>query len=272
VGAQSSAGPSPPLPSGSCPDVVPSCLNTWLSSVPDCKDNTDFNCFCQSADFITDVYQCIASWESDSLIVQAAVYFLAGICAPHVGTNPAIVTACPSGVPIAPPPAAVVTPQPSQIVTTSYTTQTITSCPAGATVTAGGVATVLAAPSVLTVDVTLTTTVCPVCTQSASSQALPVQTLTVGSTTCTVPQVTFVTATNSGGPVVSLAQTAAATSPAGTSPAAPAATNPTSVSVAAANTATATYQPLQVTTNAAPGNAKAMGGWALALGALALAM
>jgi hypothetical protein len=257
------SAPSSIPSSGSCPPIVPSCLNTWLSDVPHCKDNTDHTCWCPSEQFITDVYGCLVSWEPDLSVVQSAVYWLAGLCQDFVGSNPAIVTGCPPGVTIAPPPTAAVTPAASQIITTEVILQTVTSCPAGQTVAVGGVTTVVQTPTILTIDITSTTTVCPVCTQTFSSAPVQnLQTITVGGTTCTVPNVSFVTTTVAGQQAVSLVQPTVTIVPSGSGSAAPppvaAATTPPTTpvttpvaAVTQGSNATATYQPLQATTNAA---------------------
>ncbi|EWG39700.1 hypothetical protein FVEG_02431 [Fusarium verticillioides 7600] len=74
------------------PDVVPSCLNTWIEYVADCKDNTDAACYCPSKDFVANVFECLyAHAENDDTVAQA-VSFFQGICAPYAGENPAIAT------------------------------------------------------------------------------------------------------------------------------------------------------------------------------------
>ncbi|KAF5679525.1 hypothetical protein FDENT_8673 [Fusarium denticulatum] len=74
------------------PDVVPSCLNTFLDYVADCKDNTDAACYCPSKDFVANVFECLyAHAENDDTVAQA-VSFFQGICAPYAGENPAIAT------------------------------------------------------------------------------------------------------------------------------------------------------------------------------------
>ncbi|KAF4338466.1 hypothetical protein FBEOM_7611 [Fusarium beomiforme] len=74
------------------PGVVPSCLNTFLDYVADCKDNTDAACYCPSKDFVSNVFECLyAHAENDDTVAQA-VSFFQGICAPYVPKNPAIAT------------------------------------------------------------------------------------------------------------------------------------------------------------------------------------
>ncbi|KAF4952573.1 hypothetical protein FGADI_6644 [Fusarium gaditjirri] len=74
------------------PEVVPSCLNTFLDYVADCKDNTDAACYCPSKDFVANVFECLyAHAENDDTVAQA-VSFFQGICAPYVEKNPVIAT------------------------------------------------------------------------------------------------------------------------------------------------------------------------------------
>lgn len=74
-----------------CPEVVPSCLNTWMFTVG-CKDNTDSACFCTDATFVKNVFTCMyAHGESDDVIAEAVTFFQ-GICAPQAPYNPAVVT------------------------------------------------------------------------------------------------------------------------------------------------------------------------------------
>jgi hypothetical protein len=90
VSSTSSApGPIETLP---CPAVVPSCLNTFLDMVGNCKSNTDTACFCPNADYVKAIFDCIyAHGETDAIILEAITYFQ-GICASHCGENPIIAT------------------------------------------------------------------------------------------------------------------------------------------------------------------------------------
>ncbi|KAL4721967.1 hypothetical protein ACLX1H_011160 [Fusarium chlamydosporum] len=84
--------PEAPKDGYEVPDVVPSCLNTFLDFVEDCKDNTDAACYCPSKDFVDNVFQCLyAHAENDDTVAQA-VSFFQGICAPYVEKNPGIAT------------------------------------------------------------------------------------------------------------------------------------------------------------------------------------
>ncbi|KAI1771694.1 hypothetical protein F4818DRAFT_428747 [Hypoxylon cercidicola] len=91
VVASSSTTPAGPIETLPCPDVVPSCLNTWMFSVG-CKDNTDSACYCPDANFTKNIFSCMyAHGESDEVISEAISYFQ-GICAPFVPSNPGIAT------------------------------------------------------------------------------------------------------------------------------------------------------------------------------------
>ncbi|KAL8716303.1 MAG: hypothetical protein Q9220_000208 [cf. Caloplaca sp. 1 TL-2023] len=97
----SSPAPLPPAP---CPNVLPSCMQTWINGTS-CKDNSDYNCYCQNADFTKSVQSCVSAWGADNNVVQAALSFLAGICAPHVANNPGIITNVPKTITLVPTPA-----------------------------------------------------------------------------------------------------------------------------------------------------------------------
>jgi hypothetical protein len=76
-----------------------------FSTTKNCKDNTDSTCFCQDEQFISSVYGCISSWGiGNNSTMQSAINYLVGVCAPFIPANPAIVTACPSSIPIRPTP------------------------------------------------------------------------------------------------------------------------------------------------------------------------
>ncbi|RDL41593.1 uncharacterized protein BP5553_01572 [Venustampulla echinocandica] len=90
------AGPSGPVNPAPCPEVLPSCMNTWNFLVG-CADNTDHACYCPSAEFVNNVFGCLSSYgASDSEVAQAKSFFQ-GICAPYIPSNPAIVTGAPTG-------------------------------------------------------------------------------------------------------------------------------------------------------------------------------
>jgi len=85
--------PQPPtkFPELPCPDVVPSCLNTWLFSIA-CLDNTDVGCYCPDVAFVQNIFTCIYAYGETDIVISQAVFFFQGICAPHAPHNPAIIT------------------------------------------------------------------------------------------------------------------------------------------------------------------------------------
>ncbi|KAI1475768.1 hypothetical protein F4774DRAFT_428697 [Daldinia eschscholtzii] len=156
-GSSSSTTPAGPVETLPCPNVVPSCLNTWMFSVG-CKDNTDSACYCPDADFVKNIFTCLyAHGESDEVISEAISYFQ-GICAPFVPSNPGIATG-------------------AETITTILT------------------ATPTAPPAAVTTIEVATTVVVP-CTNEVG-ETIPSSSSTVTiSTSLTVPGVVFSTATN----------------------------------------------------------------------------
>ncbi|KAJ5958742.1 uncharacterized protein N7479_005892 [Penicillium vulpinum] len=90
ISATTATAPSPPLVTAPCPNVVPKCLNTWLS-IPKCDSNSDVACFCPSSEFTDKVSSCIRAWSGSKTEEDSALAYFAGICAPFVPENPAIV-------------------------------------------------------------------------------------------------------------------------------------------------------------------------------------
>ncbi|KAF5020416.1 hypothetical protein F66182_7543 [Fusarium sp. NRRL 66182] len=84
--------PKPPKDAYEVPEVVPSCLNTFIDYLDDCKDNTDAACYCPSKDFVKNVFECLYAHAENDDIVAEAVSFFQGICAPYVEENPEVVT------------------------------------------------------------------------------------------------------------------------------------------------------------------------------------
>ncbi|KAK4570412.1 hypothetical protein LTR86_002492 [Recurvomyces mirabilis] len=175
----SSSASSYPTPN--CPDLLPSCLNTWMYETG-CKDNSDSDCYCKDSSFITHVMGCISAWSGSSSDTSAAASYLQGICAAHVPSNPAIITACPSTVvpatessPATTSPAPIV---PSTI--TIYSTQeyTITSC--GPEVTnCPASSTVISTSSVPVSTSVVTPSSSPVSPVTSSIPAVPVAPSTI---------------------------------------------------------------------------------------------
>ncbi|KAL6401259.1 Circumsporozoite protein [Ilyonectria robusta] len=84
--------PATPTSSYDVPDVVPGCINTFLDSVKDCRDNTDAACYCPDQTFVNNVFQCLyAHGESDDVVAKA-ISFFQGICVGYVSENPAVYT------------------------------------------------------------------------------------------------------------------------------------------------------------------------------------
>ncbi|KAK4893829.1 hypothetical protein LTR27_007855 [Elasticomyces elasticus] len=131
-------------PTPDTPDVLPSCLNTWMYETG-CKDNSDSDCYCKDAEFVKHVYGCISAWAGSNEDTTAAASQFMGICAPYVPANPAVITGCPSTItPVATPTPYVssseVSPESSSApavpsTITYYSTQevTVTSCAADIT-------------------------------------------------------------------------------------------------------------------------------------------
>ncbi|KAI1472347.1 uncharacterized protein F4812DRAFT_10013 [Daldinia caldariorum] len=156
-GSSSSTTPAGPVETLPYPNVVPSCLNTWMFSVG-CKDNTDSACYCPDAAFVKNIFTCLYAYgESDEVISEAISYFQ-GICAPFVPSNPGIATG-------------------AETITTILT------------------ATPTALPAAVTTIEVATTVVVP-CTNDVG-EIIPSSSSTVTiSTSLTVPDIGFSTATN----------------------------------------------------------------------------
>ncbi|KAK1140818.1 hypothetical protein N8T08_009814 [Aspergillus melleus] len=157
---------TPEQPSTPCPNVVPKCINTWLTKMPKCGSNSEAGCFCPSAEFTDKVISCVQAWGASDEEVQAALSYFTGICAAYVPQNPGIVTAIPS---------------------------TITLVPSAGVPSTTGVSPVTQAPKP-TGGVTSPETTAP----AAPAPPVPVSatTITYSSYTVTVPQVAFSTATS----------------------------------------------------------------------------
>lgn len=153
TGIVTSVKPVETLP---CPEVVPSCLNTFLFLVG-CSDNTDAGCYCPDALFVKNVYDCLYAHGGSDQIISEAVIFFQGLCAPWAGGNPAVVTA-----------------------PTVTTYLTITATP-----------TVAPIYTTITID---TTTVVP-CTDDAGVEIPGSSTTVVIATTVPVPEIGFTTGT-----------------------------------------------------------------------------
>ncbi|KAJ5482610.1 hypothetical protein N7475_001422 [Penicillium sp. IBT 31633x] len=119
----------PPIVTAPCPDVVPKCINTWLS-IPKCDSNSDAACFCPSSEFTDKVGSCIRSWSSSKEQEQSGLSYFAGICAPYVPNNPAIVEIVPPSPPLSHVPATTVHSHITAIPPTSvHTAAVVTTAP-----------------------------------------------------------------------------------------------------------------------------------------------
>lgn len=174
--------PAPALPEVPAPDVLPKCLNTWIT-LTTCANNADSDCYCKDSTFTKNVQDCVSSWTEDSSVIQAALSYLAGICAPHVPENPGIITHVPKTIdltpnPIATPPATPASPSATGDVVTAPVNPS-TPTPAPVTV------------------ISIVQTVKVPCTFSAgisAGQPVPLSfTSSVLSTEVTVPKVQFAT-------------------------------------------------------------------------------
>ncbi|KAF2500428.1 hypothetical protein BU16DRAFT_547288 [Lophium mytilinum] len=194
----SSSSPSS-VPSSNCPGVLPKCLNTWIIT-SECKDNTDFSCYCKNAGFTKSVIDCVSAWGADSSEVQAALSYLVGICAPFVPQNPGLITNCPSTVTLGPTPAQ--TPAYTAPAVPATTLLIITSFSSAVVPGASTLAPVASTPAgytapVTTITLVATQTVTVPCVQGGTTIAGSSTTsTTVTQTVVTVPQVAFTTNTN----------------------------------------------------------------------------
>ncbi|KAK0105236.1 hypothetical protein ONS96_004635 [Cadophora gregata f. sp. sojae] len=201
-----------PIETAPCPAVLPSCLNTWLFS-EGCSSNTDAACYCPSAAFVKNVFDCLPAHAADDNEIAEAQTYFQGICAPHIPQNPAIVTGA----------------------TTALTT---TAAPTASSV------------PVTTIQVYTTLTVpCVESTGISSGSIIPSSsTVTLLSTYLTVPQVIFTTVTGYSTVSANLVPGTPASNPATTTPAqvystVPIPTGTLSVSKTAAGNVSATATP-----------------------------
>jgi hypothetical protein len=176
VSSTSTVSASSPGTSANVPDVVPSCLNTYLHNI-ECANNADADCYCKNGNFISDVYKCIDAYGGSDDNVSKAISYLIGICAKAVSGNPAIITAVPTSINItpsttassavdaatapttssvaAPTTSSIAAPITSSVATNSivYVTDvvmsTVTTCPVGHVISTAGVVTTLTAASVI---------------------------------------------------------------------------------------------------------------------------
>ncbi|MCJ1462203.1 hypothetical protein MMC07_000803 [Pseudocyphellaria aurata] len=187
-----SAAPAPSVPSylpsgpAPAPPVLPKCMNTWIA-LTQCKSNADSDCYCTNSDFTKNVQDCVSSWSANSDVIQSALSYLAGICAPHIAANPGIVTNVPSTITLLPVPVA--THAPAAPASGAVIAGVITPPPAPASI------------PVTTISLVKTFTI-PVTFASGPSAGQPIpasSTISILSTQVIVPQVKFTTETAEAG-------------------------------------------------------------------------
>lgn len=83
------------VPAVSVIDLLPGCLNTWISRTT-CIDNSDFNCLCIDYELIASVTECILSWSPSSKDTEEALSLLLGVCAQYIPHNAALISVCSS--------------------------------------------------------------------------------------------------------------------------------------------------------------------------------
>ncbi|MCJ1343016.1 hypothetical protein MMC31_001205 [Peltigera leucophlebia] len=158
-------------------------MNTWIT-LTNCENNADSDCYCKDSEFTKNVQDCISCWSEDSTVIEAALSYLAGICAPAVKANPGIITNVPSTITLRPNPNPTPTPTAGSSASLLATTGSITPpVPVYIPVTTISL--------VKTVTVPISFTAGP-----SVGQAIPSSfTISVISTEVTVPQVKFTTET-----------------------------------------------------------------------------
>ena len=82
--------------------MLPSCLNSFLAQAG-CKDNTDVSCYCKLAPYAQQIIGCVQAYGQDNAEIQKALSYFAGICVQQIPQNPAIITAVPPSITLAPP-------------------------------------------------------------------------------------------------------------------------------------------------------------------------
>ncbi|KAJ5127631.1 hypothetical protein N7448_008410 [Penicillium atrosanguineum] len=185
-----------------CPEVVPKCLNTWLS-IPKCDSNSDTACFCPSSEFADKVKSCIHSWSSSSSEEESSLAYFAGICASYVPKNPAIVDLPPTTSPAVSVPMSTPTPTPTPTKGTVTLAPETTPC---TTITWSSHTVTVPQVAFSTVTVSSTTSVClipgttaPATTTSPHTTHISTMTTsckpTTSTSTTTVPMPTTPTPT-----------------------------------------------------------------------------
>ncbi|KAJ5765257.1 hypothetical protein N7520_004816 [Penicillium odoratum] len=202
-----------------CPDLVPKCLNTWLS-VPKCSSNSDAACFCPSSEFTAKFKSCVEAWSSSQEQTDSALSYFAGICAPYIPGNPDIISLVPTttpsvssqhgtGAPSSTPSVVVVTPVPEPCTTVTWSSHTVTvpqvgfSTKTDASTTVVNLVTGSPLPPVIS-SFTTTKTITKSCTSTSTTPEAKKSTSSTGAPTTSppTPTSTFVVS-NAGSKVFS---------------------------------------------------------------------
>lgn len=77
------------------PEVLPTCMNTWLQVLTTCKSNTDTECYCRNPNFTKSVTDCVQAYSKTDEETKDNLRYLVGICAKHVPENPRLISDCP---------------------------------------------------------------------------------------------------------------------------------------------------------------------------------
>jgi len=194
------ASSSSPAPSAPCPPVLPQCMNTWIK-LTSCENNAASDCYCKDSGFTKSVQDCVSSWAANAMEVQAALSYLAGICAPHVSQNPGIITNVPKTITLVPTPATT----PAPVGTQSPASGIVSPAPAPVGTQTPASGPVSPAPSTsyttsrTTISISQTVTVAATYSTGVSSGSpIPSSSITsILNTAVTVPQV-YITSANSG--------------------------------------------------------------------------
>jgi hypothetical protein len=96
--SQATSSGYPSYPIVEVPDVLPTCMNTWLQiTTTDCQDNTAADCYCKSSKFTKSVIDCMLAWSKTEDEAKDNLRYLVGICAKYVPENPSLIEDCPEG-------------------------------------------------------------------------------------------------------------------------------------------------------------------------------
>lgn len=187
-------------------------MNTWIK-LTTCENNAASDCYCKDSSFTKSVQDCVSSWAANAIEVQAALSYLAGICAPHISQNPGIITNVPKTITLVPTPATTpapegtpnpssgaVSPAPAPEGTTTPASSPVSpaSAPLGTQTPAPGTSTsYLTSRTTISISQIVTVAATYSTGPSAGSPIPSSSTTSILNTAVTVPQV-YITSANSG--------------------------------------------------------------------------